>query len=89
MSSKVSQRNLDKSAPKKTAAPAGEKAPATPEQPERLFVIKGGVLDVVFAHLQEVPAKWANPIMNLLNQNLQEVKPNQVKGKAPQKQEGQ
>jgi hypothetical protein len=52
----------------------------TPEQPKpRLFVIAEDKVQILFNEFQELPFKVANPLINFLQKNLQEVRPEQVK----------
>lgn len=50
----------------------------TPTQ-ARLFLISEEAVNVLFTQFQELPFKTANPLINFLQKNLQEVRPDQVK----------
>lgn len=67
-----------------TPALAGEPSPAAP--PERTFPLTQSGLNQIIAMLQELPAKWANPIMNELVRQVEQAEkagapPSPAKGK--------
>jgi hypothetical protein len=68
-----------KKTPNKKAPEANVTDATVPAKVDRLFVIKESAVAQLFNSFQEMPYKVANPLIQFLQQNLQEVKPDQVK----------
>jgi hypothetical protein len=64
---------------KGTTAKKAETPPQSTQAPERNFLIKEGPLGQLVQQIHELPFRVANPMLQFLQQNLQEVAPAKVK----------